>query len=110
GENANEWISGFRQLLDSNNIGWHFWPYKKLDSEKNLVSVPIDNQYDSLIKFVESTRDTYKNIRAAMPANKNVVKAELAQLLENIKFKACKINLGYIKALGFTVEEKYGTN
>jgi len=29
GENTDEWVMAFRKLLDSNNIGWHFWPYKK---------------------------------------------------------------------------------
>ena len=33
GENNNDWIYKFRQLLDDNFIGWHFWPYKKMDSE-----------------------------------------------------------------------------
>jgi len=29
GENTDEWIGGFRRLLDENRMGWHFWPYKK---------------------------------------------------------------------------------
>lgn len=110
GENTDEWIRIFRRLLDSNNIGWHFWPYKKFDSQKNMVSVPVDRQYDSLIKFVESPRDTYKNIRAAMPVNKDIIKTELTHLLENIKFNACQVNSGYIEALGFSIEEKHRTD
>ncbi|HAF21421.1 MAG TPA: glycosyl hydrolase family 5, partial [Blastocatellia bacterium] len=28
GENTDEWIGSFRTLLELNNIGWCFWPYK----------------------------------------------------------------------------------
>ena len=30
GENTDEWIGSFRTLLERNNVGWCFWPYKKL--------------------------------------------------------------------------------
>jgi aryl-phospho-beta-D-glucosidase BglC (GH1 family) len=34
GENTDDWIGSFRQLLEMKNIGWCFWPYKKLDSTR----------------------------------------------------------------------------
>ncbi len=32
GENDDDWVFNFRELLDKNGIGWHFWPYKKMDN------------------------------------------------------------------------------
>jgi len=36
GENTDGWVCSFRKLLDKNNIGWHFWPYKKLENTRVL--------------------------------------------------------------------------
>jgi aryl-phospho-beta-D-glucosidase BglC (GH1 family) len=38
GENTDEWITQFRELLDKNQIPWAFWPYKKMDSPRSIVS------------------------------------------------------------------------
>jgi len=38
GENTDEWITQYRELLDKNRIDWAFWPYKKMDSPRSVVS------------------------------------------------------------------------
>ena len=32
GENSNVWFTEIIELLDKNNIGWAFWPMKKIDN------------------------------------------------------------------------------
>ena len=39
GENKMEWISSFRRLLDKNDIGWSFWTFKRLDTDRSIVSI-----------------------------------------------------------------------
>jgi len=38
GENTNEWIDAFRRQFESQNIGWCFWPYKKMDAKSCMVT------------------------------------------------------------------------
>lgn len=99
GENTNEWINEFREVLERNNIGWCFWPYKKLDSERSIVSIKQPDNYDELIKFANSFELSYEYIRENRPDFKSVRKI-LSEYLENIKLHNCTINKGYIKALG----------
>ncbi len=99
GENTDEWITDFRRLLEKNNIGWSFWPYKKMDSPRGIVSFFKTAEWDSIIQYAEGSRKNYEEIRKNKPAAAVVDKA-LADLLENIKFKNCQANPGYIKALG----------
>ncbi len=108
GENTDEWVGEFRNLLEKNNIGWHFWPYKKLDNPKNIISVPLPNNYQTIIDFAENNRGSYKELRE-IKLNRVEIKETLMQYLENIKYKNCIPNYGYIKALGLNTEERTQT-
>jgi endoglucanase len=98
GENSNEWIAGFRRMCERNNIGWCFWPYKKMGSRSNMVSVPMPAQFDSLIAFADTSRMTFLEMRRRPGAS--LIKKVLDEYLHNCLFENCKINRGYIKALG----------
>jgi len=91
GENTNEWISGFRTLLEENNIGWCFWPYKKMNSDRGIVSINQPENFDLIIKFAEGGGLDYGYIRDNRPDFEKV-RASLKQYLENCKFKNCVVN------------------
>jgi endoglucanase len=99
GENTNEWINEFRQVLEKNNIGWCFWPYKKLESERGIVSIKKPDGYDEIIKFADTFDISYEFIRNNRPEFSKVKKI-LNQYLDNVKLKNCVVNWDYIKALG----------
>ena len=99
GENTNEWIKEFRTLLEKNNIGWCFWPYKKLNAESCIASINMTDEYETIIDYANSDRGSYKKIRENRPPVEKVQKA-LTDFLENCKFKNCRINEDYLKALG----------
>jgi len=99
GENTNEWIADFRTLLEQNNIGWCFWPYKKMDSERGIVSIEKPQDFDLIIEYSEGGRFDYGYIRDNRPDFEKV-RASLKQYLENCKLKNCIVNKDYIKALG----------
>ncbi len=99
GENEDAWIDSFRVLLESNNIGWCFWPYKKMDSDRGMVQFSKTNEWEEIIKYAETQKKNFEEIRHAKP-DRVIVKKALSDLLENIKFKNCKINKGYLRALG----------
>lgn len=99
GENTDEWITSFRSLLDANQIGWCFWPYKRMDATSCLVSINLPVEWDAIIGFAEGPRVTYEDVRKNRPPKEKVAKA-LNDYLDRITFKNCRINKGYLKALG----------
>ena len=34
GENTDQWVGEFKNTLEKNQIGWHYWPYKKMDNTR----------------------------------------------------------------------------
>jgi aryl-phospho-beta-D-glucosidase BglC (GH1 family) len=99
GENTDEWIASFRTLLERNRIGWCFWPYKKMDATSCIASVKKPAEWDAIIAFADNPRTTFEEVRNNRPPKEKIAKA-LADYLEQIKFKNCGINEGYLKALG----------
>ncbi|HKO62250.1 MAG TPA: hypothetical protein VJV03_13890 [Pyrinomonadaceae bacterium] len=98
GENTDEWIASYRTLLESNNIGWCFWPYKKLDATSCVASINKPADWDTIVTFAEGPRTTFEEVRKSRPAKEKSQKA-LNDYLEQIKFANCRINHGYLKAL-----------
>ena len=99
GENTDEWIDSFRKLLETNDIGWCFWPYKKLDATSCIVSIKRPEDWDAIIAFADGPRTTFEEVRKHRPPKEKVEKA-LSDYLEQIKFSNCRVNQGYLKALG----------
>ena len=99
GENTDEWINAYRTLLEQNNIGWCFWPYKKLDATSCVASINKPADWDTIVAFAEGPRTTFEEVRKNRPAKEKSQKA-LNDYLEQIKFANCRINQAYLKALG----------
>jgi hypothetical protein len=98
GENNDEWIASFRTLLEQHDIGWCFWPYKKLDATSCPVSIKLPAEWDVIVAFAEGPRGTFEEIRKHRPAKARIQKI-LNDYLEGVKFANCRINSGYLKAL-----------
>ena len=99
GENTDEWIGGFRKLLERNNIGWHFWPYKKMKRTSCITAFPEPENWDLIVEYTKKDRSNFKKIRENRPPQEEVQKI-LNDLLEKVKFENCIKNEGYITALG----------
>ncbi len=98
GENTDEWVREFRLLLDRNNFGWHFWPYKKLDHHASFVHIPTPEDWSVVVDFVEGDRSSFGVIRENRPDQKRA-KEILDNFLELSKLSTCVVNQGYIDAL-----------
>jgi endoglucanase len=101
GENTDDWIASFRSLLERNHIGWCFWPYKKMDATSCVASVNVPEGWDAIVSFADRPRTTFEEIRNNRPPREKVERA-LASYLERMKLSNCRINEGYLKALGMT--------
>jgi endoglucanase len=103
GENTDQWVGDFKNTLEKNNIGWHYWPYKKMDNTKGIITFDIPAGYDKIIEYTEKPRADFGAIRKAAPADREEIKQALYGFLKNSLFENCKPNKGYIEALGLKV-------
>jgi hypothetical protein len=101
GENTDEWISQFRQLLEKNDIGWAFWPYKKLAKNSAVVTVTPPEGWDKIVAFAKLPR-SMANVEARLKVrpDQGTIDRAFDGLLQNIKLNDCHINQGYLSALG----------
>jgi aryl-phospho-beta-D-glucosidase BglC (GH1 family) len=99
GENTDEWVGSFKTLLEQNGIGWCFWPYKKMDSTSSVVSVNVPAGWDAIVAYAERPRVSYEEVRKTRPPQGTIATA-LAGYLQNIQFRNCRVNRGYLTALG----------
>ena len=101
GENTDEWIGKFVRVLESQRIGWCFWPYKKMEKPSSPVSIVKPAHWDEIVAFAKlpaGTGNAEKRI-AARPSLENS-RAAFDELLKNIQFANCRVNPGYLRALG----------
>ncbi len=101
GENDDNWVMQFRQVLEKESIGWHYWPYKKMDNSRGIITFPVPKYYDQIIQYADTARISFEDIRKARPKQIDQIKEALEGFLLNASFKNCTGNKGYIEALGF---------
>lgn len=101
GENSDQWIDSFRTTLEANSVGWHYWPYKKLESASAVVQIKKPVYYDEIIRYAEEPKRDFADIRKSRPENIDHVRQALKEYLVNCRFENCISNKGYIHALGF---------
>lgn len=100
GENDDAWVANFRKTLDENNIGWHYWPYKKLNNTRGIVTFKVPAFYDSIVVYTDSAKKNFEDIRRLRPKNTNEIQQALEGFLQNCQFSNCTANKSYITALG----------
>ena len=103
GHNTDEWMATFCKTMEDNNIGWTFWPYKKIHNS-SFVGIKEPEGWDKVKAFSEAPRGSYKEIRDARPDQEEAWKAMQA-FIENSKFKNNVIQEGYITALGLNPDK-----
>ncbi len=90
GENSNQWFVECIELMKTNNIGWAWWPHKKISSISGPLSIPLLPAYQSLLNYWTNggTPPSSSTAFAALMAQANVMKIE-----------QCKYNKDVIDAM-----------
>ncbi|MDH6305166.1 endoglucanase [Parabacteroides sp. PF5-5] len=100
GENSDEWVGAWTRLMERNNIGWHYWPYKKMtEGGACMRTIPAPENWNVIVEYTKADRSSFAKIREARP-DQELVKKALNDLLENMKLANTSKNEGYIKAMG----------
>lgn len=100
GHNTDEWMSDFVNAMRANNIGYTFWPYKKIgDSAMTGVAEP-EGWKEELAAFVEAPRGSYGEIRDARKLCSQERGVELLnRYVENAKAPNMLVHDSYIRAI-----------
>lgn len=90
GENSNQWLSDFVELMHNNNIGWATWPHKKIKSIAGPLSATLSPLYQTLLNYWNGSgsRPTATYAQGALMAQANALKLEM-----------CTYNKDYVYAL-----------
>lgn len=75
GENSNQWFTDAIELLENNNIGWSWWPQKKMGGN-NVQEIEINDGYQDILDFWSGNAEKPTEAEAY---------ASLMQIAENLK-------------------------
>lgn len=90
GENSNVWFTELIQLLGKHNIGYAFWPMKKIDNIAGITNVKITPEYEKLL-------DYWKN--GGEKPSKEYAQKALLQIADNYKLNNTEIKRDVIDAM-----------
>jgi endoglucanase len=101
GENTDEWIAQFVKVLEQHDIGWAFWPYKKMEKSSAVVSIIPPADWRKIVEFAKQPRGIahVEDRLKARPDQETITRA-FGDLLENLRLQKCHVNQGYLRALG----------
>ena len=100
GENSDEWVRQFRETMDSHRVGWHYWPYKKMENKAGIVDFARPAGFEQIQAYADSVKKNFEVMRSIRPKDMQAVRAALKQFLVNCRFENCRPQQGYIEALG----------
>ena len=98
GHGTDEWQAQFCKVMRENNIGYTFWPYKKVDNSCMAAIVRPEGWNDIIVKFAESPRSTLDEIIKIRPDQATARKL-LMEFVGNSRFSNCKVQDSYIGSM-----------
>jgi hypothetical protein len=105
GENTDEWIAQFVKTLEANNIGWAFWPYKKVGKPSSVLNIMPPADWGKIVEFAKLPRGTaHVEERLKARPEQETIQRAFDELLENVRVEKCRVNMGYLKALGLKTD------
>lgn len=90
GENSNVWFTELNQILLKHNIGYAYWPMKKIDNIAGVTNVKITPEYQKLL-------DYWKN--GGEKPSRDFAKKALMKIADNYKMENVEVRKDVIDAL-----------
>lgn len=99
GHNTDEWMNDFVKVMRENNIGYTFWPYKKIN-DSSMTGVKAPEGWERVVAFVEAPRGSYKEIREARAlCSQEAADSMLNQFVDNATAARMLKHRNYINAI-----------
>lgn len=90
GENSNQWFVDCIELMKNNNIGWAWWPHKKIASIAGPLSATLLPAYQNLLNYWTN---------GGTPPTSNTAYLTLLAQAEMLKIENCKYQKDVIDAM-----------
>ena len=90
GENSNVWFTDCIELMQFNDIGFCWWPHKKVSSISGPLSALIPNGYQACLNYWNGT--------GPRPSQQQAFDG-LMSLAENLKYENCDFHMDVIDAI-----------
>jgi len=95
GENSNVWFRDAIKLFEDNNMGWAWWPMKKIESVAGPLSITKSDGYQDLLNYWGGT---------GVKPSVEVATTTLMQLTDDLKIENCRYQSDVIDAMFRQVE------
>ena len=103
GHNCTNWYHEIVHVMETNNIGWTFWPLK-MPQGSCWNAFPYPKGWnETIVPFVETNRASYADIQAARP-DRATAERLLMEYAENSRFRYCTPDRAYLKSIGLDLE------
>lgn len=89
GENSNPWFTDAIRLVESHQIGWCWWPLKKI-GHNNPLQIPMNEGFEAILNYWAGKTP---------PPNQSVAYAGLMQLANDCKFEKCTVQKDVVDAM-----------
>ena len=89
GESNNTIYWATTQYFESNNIGWSFWPWKKMDAANGPYSIKKPAGWDAIVAYT----------RGREKPSQEIARQAFDELLQNIRIENCVYNAEVANAL-----------
>ena len=90
GENSNQWFAEAIRLVEHNNIGWAWWPLKKINNIVGPLTIKKVDGYQALLTYWQ---------KGGEKPSVETAKAALMQQAENLKIENCIYHKDVIDAM-----------
>lgn len=98
GENDTRWIREFRGRLEADQVGWAFWPYKKMKTDSCVALVKAPPHWEKVVAWMDGFGLAGEERRKLRPSRAEA-RAAFAGLLENVRLEKCAVQGGFVDAL-----------
>lgn len=90
GENSNTWFRDCVSLVESNHIGWAWWPHKKINAASCILSIERPDAFKKVVDYWNKTGER--------PSRETASQA-FRELADNLLAARCRFNTNVARAL-----------
>jgi len=98
GENNTDWLATAFQMYEDLDIGWCFWPWKKIDTRTSPCSITAPDGWDALVAFANdagpqpSSNDAWNTLQQLAAAG-SIAQCEYRNDVVNALFRRAPLSL-----------------
>ena len=83
GENSNVWFKEAISLFEDNDIGWAWWPWKRIETTVSSLSITSNSNYNAVVEYFKGNASA----PSASTAYQGLLEIAEASKIENCEFR-----------------------